>query len=91
MGKQQGKRARGHVERRDPLLSFLTDLLYPSLPPGGDTLTPREAISFLHVQQSFTFGYCSHYETNAIWALLAWGFIFRLLAYLKFQLTPMWR
>ncbi len=48
----------------------------------GDSLSPDEAISFLHVQQSFTFEYCNKYVTYGHVALIALGAAFRLLSFL---------
>ena len=49
---------------------------------GGDKLTPDEAISFLNVQQSFTFAYCNKYLVYSYVALVVLGVVFRLLAFL---------
>lgn len=49
---------------------------------GGDTLSPREAISFLHVQQTWTFAYCDQYVATGFWVLFGLGLAFRLLAFL---------
>lgn len=52
---------------------------------GGDTLTPREAISFLQLQENFTFEYCDTYSSNAYIALTVWGMVLRLFAYLALR------
>lgn len=48
---------------------------------GGDSLTPDEAISFLHIQKDFSFSACNKYIINAHIALIALGSAFRLLAF----------
>jgi hypothetical protein len=52
---------------------------------GGGTLTPREAISFLHVQKTFDSSYCYKYEMTALAVLAGLGMAFRLVAWLSLK------
>jgi hypothetical protein len=49
---------------------------------GGSTLTPDEAISFLNVEQNFTFASCIIYQDYGFIALMILGSVFRILAFL---------
>lgn len=57
------------------------------LPDGdNDVLTPREAISFLKVQQSFTIESCNGFISIAQGVMVALGLAFRALAFLALKL-----
>eukprot|EP00798_Chlamydomonas_sp_ICE-L_P004550 gene4550-14729_t len=58
----------------------MDELLYVE---GGDDddLTPREAISFLQVQRTFTFSHCDSYNTEAHIAMFCLGLGFRVIAF----------
>lgn len=55
---------------------------------GQPGISPQEAVSFLNLQENFTFESCASYVNTAQVALLCMGFGMRILAYLFLQLKP---
>eukprot|EP00798_Chlamydomonas_sp_ICE-L_P018037 gene18037-24452_t len=59
-------------------LCGMDELLYAD---DDEALTPREAISYLNVSKTFTFGYCDAFKRTAHIAMFSLGFGFRILAF----------